>query len=439
MTQQLNFKQWLNGYYKTLPYAGSMVKAANWMNDPRLSEIMEKADTIFGPTGSATWYDPVYSSEIQLEGLTRTNTIFALAPKTTFQQLGDSFKYIGTDSATGFKGGIGEAGVIVNGTSSFPTPTDVDSIFPAVTELDWLESTVGAALSAIQNEPVNNPAQVKKYMMDYFLDQLNKQLAGVSVSTTVHGVDTPAVNGTSSKAENESIDRWITNKTESGGTTHVSAAGDGDIFLNEAGSGTARIDRSASTEWDAQITLPSSAGTEEAYDILSELDDLMAVAKKYRTGSGTPNYIGLCSDKAMNKIQAELDPSGTWLEGQMEVSQTVNGISTRTGVARNRSVPSIGISGVKVPFFTASHLDGTSASSWLWKNSVYSTGGPGNIYLINNDAWEYRTLIPVTSMQRPNTTNNSAPGLGDINVIYHAGQLIFHNWASHAALKYISS
>lgn len=437
MTQNLTFKQWLNGYYKTLPYAGSMAKAANWMNDPALSDLMQKADTIFGPTGSATWYDPVYSAEIQLEGLTRSNTIYALAPKTTFQQLGDSFKYIATDAATGFKGGIGENGVIVNGTSNYPTPTDVDNIFPAVTELDWLESTVGAALSAIQNEPVNNPAQIQRYMTNYFLDQINKQLAGVSVSTTVHGVDTPAVNGATSKAENECIDRWITNKTESGDTTHVSAAGDGDIFLNEAGSGTARVDRSAVTTWDAQIKLPTTPGTEEAYDILSELDDLMAVAKKYV--QGTPNYIGLCSDKAMNKLQEELDPSGTWLEGQMEVSQTINGISTRQGVARNRSVPSVAISGVKVPFFTATHLDGTSASSWLWKNSVYNTGGVGNIYLINNDAWEYRTLIPMTYMKRPNTTNNSAPGLGDINVIYHAGQLIFHNWASHAALKYIAT
>ena len=436
--KNINFQQFLKGYYKTLPYGES--RASNWMNDPELSELLQKADTILGPTGTAAWYDPVYSANLTLENLTRSDTLYGILPKTTFQQKGDSFKYIGTDSATGFKDGIGENGVIVDGTSSVPTPTDVDSIFPAVVELDWLDSEVGNAISAIQNEPVNNPDQIRTYMGNLFMDKVNQALSGVAISATVHGVDTPAVDGGLSKAAIESLDRMITNKTESGATNHVSADTDGDIFWNEAGSGTARIDRSAATTWDAQITLPSSAGTEEAYDILSELDDLMAVAKKYRQGSMTPNYIGVCSDKAMNKIQDELDPKGTYLEGQGYVTQTVNGISTRTGVEGGKiPVATLSITGVKVPFFQCTYLDGTSTSTWLWKNSVYTTGGPGNIYLVNMDAIEFRTLIPFTYKRLPNTTNNSAPGLGSINVMYMAGQLLIRQWASHAALKYIAA
>ena len=432
MPQALTFQQFLKGYYKTMD--------PGWMSNPEMEELLKKADTIMGPTGVSTFYNSVYSRDLMLEGLTRSNTIFSLLPKTTFQQQGDSFKYIAVDSATGMKGGIGENGVIVNGTSSVPTPVEVNKIFPAVVELDWLDSEVGRALSAIQNQPVNDPNQIRDYMGNYFLDYMNKALAGVAVSATVHGVDTPAVNGTTSKAEIECIDRMITAQAESGGTSHVSAATDGDIFWNEAGSGTARVVRASSTAWDSQVKLPSSAATEEAYDILSELDNLMAVAKKYRQGSGPTNYILLCSDKAANKIQDELDPKATFLEGQMNATQTLNGVSTRPGVEGGKlSVASLMITGERVPVFTASYLDGTSTSSWLWKNSKYTTGGVGNIYLINMDAIEFRTLIPITYKSVPNTTNNSAPGLGNINIIYMAGQLIARNWASHAALKYIKA
>jgi len=430
---KMNFSQFLKGYYHTMN--------PNWMNNPELADLVSKADVVLGPTEASEWYDPVYSRDLELESLTRDNTIYSLLRKTTFQQQGDSFKYISTDSATGFRNGIGELGVIFDTTTSVPLPTDVDNIFPAVVKLDWIDSEVGRALSAIQNEPVNDPAQIRNYMGNYFIDKIEQAIAGVAISSTVHGVDTPAVDGTHTKAAIETLDRMITNQTESGqDTTHVSAQTDGDIFWNEAGSGTARIDRSASTAWDAQITLPTTAGTEQAYDILSELDDLMAVAKKYRTGTGTPNYIGVCSDKCFNKVQDELDPKGRYLEGEVKASQTLNGVSTRPGVTGGKiSVAGLQITGVNVPCFQAKYLDGTAASGWLWKNSEYATGGVGNFYLINMDGMEFRTLIPITFKSMPNTTNNTEAGLGNLNILYMAGQLLVRKWASHAALKYIAS
>jgi hypothetical protein len=427
----IQWKDFLKGYYQTMnPYWHTV--------NP---ELLEKADTILGPTGTGAWYDPVYSRDLMLEGLTRANSIFATIPKTSYQDKGDSFKYIATDSATGFRGGIGEAGVVFDGTTSVPVPTDVDNIFPAVVKVDWLDTEVGRALSAIQNEPVNDPNQIRDYMGNYFLDKIDQFLAGVGVSATIHGVDTPAVDGTHTKATIECIDRFVTNQAESGATNHVSAATDGDIFLNEAGSGTERIDRSGSAAWDAQVTLPTAAGTEENYDILSELDDLMAVAKCYRNGTGTPNYIGICSDKAMNKIQNELDPKGRYLENELQASQTINGISTRPGVMGGKlSVAGLTICGVKVPFIQNPYLSGTAATGWEWENTVYTTpGGVGHIFLINMDAYEFRTLIPITYKSFPTTAKNSAPGLGNQNIIYMAGQLIMRQWASHAALKYIAA
>jgi len=429
MPQQLQWKDFLKGYYQTMnPYWHTV--------DP---DLLQKADVIMGPTGRAAWYDPVYSRDLMLEGLTRANSIFATIPKTSYQDKGDSFKYISTDSATGYSGGIGEAGVLFDGTTSMPTPTDVDNIFPAVVKVDWLDTEVGRALSAIQNEPVNDPDQIRNYMGNYFLDKIDQYLAGVGVSATIHGVDTPAVSG-DTKATIECIDRYVTNQTESGATNHVSAATDGDIFLNEAGSGTERIDRSASATWDGQVKLPTAAGTEENYDILSELDDLMAVAKCYRQGTTTPNYLGLCSDKAMNKVQNELDPKGRYLENELQASQTIGGISTRPGVMGGKlSVAGLTICGVKVPFIQNPYFSGTATTGWEWENEKYTTpGGVGHIFLINMDAYEFRTLIPITYKSVPTTAKNSAPGLGNQNVIYMAGQLIMRQWASHAALKYIA-
>ena len=166
----------------------------------------------------------------------------------------------------------------------------------------------------------------------------------------------------------------------------------------------------------------------------------MAAAKKYRQGSGPANYIALMSDTALNKVQDEIDPKGMWLEGQTEVTQTLNGITTRKGVDGGKlQVSSLILSGVKCPVFTAKYLQGTASSSWLWKNSKFATGGPGNIYLLNMDAIEFRTLIPTTAESWRNQAPNTTPGLGYINVIYMMGQLIWRNWQSHAALKYIKS
>ena len=426
--ESIPFDKFLEDYYR---------RPLGPRSDPELEALM-KEDTRFA-YGATSYFNPVYSAKISLEALTRSTNLFKLIRKTTFQSDGDSFHYIGTDSHTGMLH-TGEAGAIFATDTSIPTIIDVDLIYPAVFTVQWEDTMVARELSKIQAAPVTDLETIRRYMTDAFLDALDAQLAGTYVSASVHGVDTPATDGSSHQVI-ECIDRMLTNQAESGATTYCSLADDGDIYWNNTGTaGTARVDRSASTTWDCQVRLPTggTAAAGEAYNILDELDDLMAVALNYAP-STERNYIGLCSPKAMNKIQNEIDPKQRFLEGPSEVTQTIGGVQTRPGVDGGKvSVASLTICGVKIPFFTCPYLQGTATTSWLWKNSKHTTGGPGNIYLINMDGLEFRTLIPITYETWPSHTEVQ-PGLGNRHIIYMAGQLLVRQWKSHAKLSFIAT
>lgn len=429
--ESIPFDKFLEGYYR---------QPLGPRADPEIDALM-KEDTRFSYVGTPTFFNPVYSAKVSLEALTRSTTLYKLLTKTTYQSEGDSFHYISTDAHTGLLP-ILEAGAIFAADTSIPAITDVDSIVPANWTLQWEDTLVARELSKIQHAPVTDTEFIRQYMTQVFLNSIDMHLAGTYTNAAaVHGVDTPATSGTI--AYIESIDRMLSTKAESGVATYVSLVTDGDIFwgpTNATGTDTERIDRSASTAWDIQIRLPTggTAAAGEAYNILDELDDLMAVARNY-ADTDQRNYIGLCSPKALNKIQNEIDPKQRFLEGPADVTQTINGVSTRPGVEGGKvSVSSLTICGEKVPFFTAPYLMGSAASGWLWKNEKHTTGGPGNIYLINMDALEFRTLIPITYETWPSRTEVQ-PGLGNRHILYTSGQLLVRKWASHAKLAFIAS
>jgi len=292
-------------------------------------------------------------------------------------------------------------------------------------------------MSKFQAEPKTDLAFLLDYCNTRYADRIDQQLAGVFLdpngTPSGHGVDCPA---TSTNATVESIDRMITNGTESGATNHVDTATDGDIYWNATNTGSAKITRASDTFANAQIKLPTTAATEEAYNILDELDDLMSTALVYAP-TAERNYIGLCGPKALNKIQDELDPKQRFLEFPMDVYQTLEGVSTRPGALGGKfSVAALAICGVKVPFFTSPYLQGHADSSWLWKNAKYTTGGVGNIYLVNMDNIEIRHLIPITYTETPNYADWI---LGSRHSFFSAMQLLCRNFSCHAALKYIAA
>jgi hypothetical protein len=436
----VDFEQYLKNYYNR-PYGQSRLADPRAKTDP-----LYKGATMTGLTyvSATSWFDPVYSAEVALQGLTRSTSIFKLLPKTTYQQKGDSYQYIATENTSNMSA-TGESGLIFTTETTVPTITDIDSIVPSVVHHEWEDTTMATELSKIQrSRAVMNPDLQKTYETERFWNSIDMMLAGVfrvPAGTGVgHGVDAPATNGT--YGEVESIDRMITCQAEVVSGTYVSLTTDGNIFWNNAGgpAGAGRYDRNGGTLWDAQVTLPvGSVAAGVAYNILDELDDLMAKAKCY--AKQPYNYIALMSPKAMNKIQNEIDPKQRYLEGPADVTQTIGGVSTRPGVEGGKvSVSSLTICGVKVPCFESPYLMGTASSNWLWLNTVHTTGGVGNIFLINMDAIEFRTLVPPTYETWPARYDIAdAPAFGNKHVLYMMGQLIAWNWQSHAALKYIAS
>jgi len=436
----IDFETYLKNYYNQ-PYGRSRLADPRAKTDPLYKGASMTGLVYTTTAASLTFFDPVYSAEVALQGLTRDTSIFKLLPKTTYQQKGDSYQVIATETTENMYATT-ESGLIFTTETTTPTITDVDSIVPAVIHREWEDTTMAVELSKIQrNRGIMNPDLVKQYQTARFWDNIDQQLAGTYITpATNHGVDEPATTGAA--AYIESIDRMLTTKSEGGTATYVSADTDGDVFWNTTGvAGTARYDRSAGVLWDCQIRLPTggSAAAGEPYNILDELDDLMAAAKVY--AKQPYNYIALMSPKALNKIQNEIDPKQRFLEGPADVTQTLGGVSSRPGVEGGKvSVSSLTICGVKVPCFESPYLMGTASSSWLWKNSKHTTGGVGNIYLINMDAMEIRILVPPTYESWPAYYDLAdAPAFGNKHVLYTMMQLIAWNWQSHAKLAFIAS
>jgi hypothetical protein len=425
MADELSFGEYIDTFYKVI--------GPDAERDPEIQDLL-KADDRYD-YGSTDYFNPVYSYEIALEGLTRSTNLYRLLPKTTYIDKGDSLHNIIAD-ATYMKSFLGEEGGMFVSDTVIPTVSDLDLLWPAVFHIGWEDTRIGREMAKFQKGPKTDLAFLKQFFNRVYADGIDQQLAGTYLSSTVHGVDTPATQY--SKATIECIDRMISNSTESGAATHVSAATDGDIYwdeLNLAGTSTIKINRSDVTWADAQIKLPAAAATEDAYNILDELDDLMAVALSY-ADTGERSYIGLCSPKAMNKIQDEVDPKQRFLEFPMDVYQTIGGVSTRPGrMGGKTSVAALAICGEKIPFFTSPYLGGVS-TTWVWENSKYTTGGVGNVYLINMNAIELRHLIPISYVETPNYSDWI---LGNRHSIFSAMQLLCSNFASHAALKYIKA
>lgn len=417
------FEEFIKGYYRNMtPDPASAYYSAKM-----------KADVPLTYSTSTTWFDPLYLGKLQLEGLTRSKKAFSTLRKTSYASEGDSFQYIKTDVT--HQANILESGAIF-GTTAVPAISDVDAIYPAILHLDWSITEVAAALSGLQRSRTTPTLeQIRDYMTSYFWDTVERQICGVYINAAaVHGVDSPA--SAASIAQFECIDRMICNAAETG-ANYNSAATDGDIFWNSTGDGTERVDigdRSGG-EGVAQCTIPVAGDkvTGTAYNICDELDDLAAKILVY-CDSDTPNYVAMMSPKAYNKIKAENDPKAL-ITDYTDARQTVGGISSTPGVVGGKvQLSALRLSDVTMPIVTVPYLMGTSASAWTWLTTVATTGTVGNIYLINQDAMEFRTLIPLSYKSIP-----AENYLETKHTLYMAGQLICKNFLSNGALKLIKA
>lgn len=417
-----NFGSFLDRYYNTMKGA------------PREIARLLKADDRYD-FGSTDYFDPVYSARYQLQ-LHRSTTLYRLLPKVAYADVGDSFKYIGSESAnlTNYVGPTGEEGALFGADTEIPTLSDIDHIWPGIMSARWESTFVAEAMQKIQTHEVNKFEVVKDYFEQYYAHLIDGCLgggdseggAGVSVYGTNHGVDTPA---TSTNALPECIDRMICSTTESTGTSHVSAATDGDIYWNATNTGTAKIDRDTDTWATAQVKLPSTAGTAEDYDLLSEIDDIVKSAKYYMGSSAEEReVICITTPATSNKIGDELMPN--WrTESQMDYTVNMNGVSTRPGAEGGKyQTASIYTNGLKIPVFESESLP--------TKNSVYSTATSGHIYFVNVPHMHIRVLFPFTYMKEFNSGDWI---LGWRHVYYSALTLVCDKFVSQAAIKWIKA
>jgi len=362
---ELSFSEFVERFYKCI--------GPDAERDAEIQALLKTDDRY--DYGSTDYFNPVYSTKISLEALTRSTVLYRVLPKTTYMDKGDSMHYIKTDPDMK-ENFLGEETAMFGATTAIPAVEDFDHCWPAVFHLGFEDTRIAREMSKFQAEPKTDLAFLLDYCNTRYADRIDQQLAGVFLdpngTPTGHGVDAPA---TSTNATIESIDRMISNGTESGATNHVDTNTDGDIYWNATNTGTAKIARATDTFANAQIKLPTTAATEQAYNILDELDDLMSTALVYAP-TAERNYIGLCGPKALNKIQDELDPKQRFLEFPMDVYQTLEGVSTRPGALGGKfSVSALAICGIKVPFFVSPYLQGHADSSWLWKNAKHTTAG----------------------------------------------------------------
>jgi len=432
------FGDFVKGYYRNMPQQPF---------DPSIQamQALQKADVPLTFSTSTTWFDPLYLASLELAGLTRSTKCFKALTKTSYAQMGDSYQTIDTETTTGPLNML-ESGALFD-TTAVPALTDVDKIYPAILSVEWSNTEVAQAMSQLQrSRGTMNIEQIRDYFSNLFWDRVDQQLTGVFNDALAagaginpgYGVDSVASSG-GTVAEFESLDRLITSHDESGHTTYAGSDTDGDIYWNAVGAvggGAARIDRSvgANAIWDAQVRLPTggSAAAGEAYNICDELDDLMAKCLVY--AKEPYNYIAMMSPKAYNKIKAEQDPKAI-ISDYTDAKQTVGGISSTPGVVGgNVQLSALRLSDITVPIVTVPYLMGTADSGWLWMNSKHTTGGPGNIYLINQDAIEFRTLIPLTYKSFPAEDSYETK-----HALYMAGQLIGKNFASCGKLALIAT
>lgn len=411
-----SFSQFLDDYYAIGPqgylqYVGRVPSAD-------LKKILIHTES--------NWYENVYAKEVQLQ-LSVFSEIYKLFDKKPITAVGDSYKY-----ATAF--GVETTAQGTTGTTVIfgtPTETTISTITGITSGIERVilnrslhamikeklpEATAGGTGWDFLRNNVANQALMNK---------IDQWLGGYEIASGVHGVDTPAA------ANIECVDRMISNTTESGqNTTHVSTLSDGNIYWDGAGSSAKIVRSDTDVTWtNAQITLPSTAGTEEAFDIMTELDDLMVLAKPY---SKNKRYIGLTTGKTLNKIEAEVSPGYRYLEKTVNVAATINGISTRPGHDAGFDVGALVLSGVTVPVFTSEALP--------TKNSEYTDTTSGHFYLIDLDELFIRVDIPVTYLETGfGSEMLSVNYFQSRALLFTVAQLVCTKFQSHAALKWIKA
>jgi len=413
-------KEYIDYWYNQ----GGIYKALTGVkNVATLNKAIAPWDPPASPYG--TYFEPKFSADV-MAWVMRSDTLFRILPKTTFQRYGDSFKYFASDlsGATGVDGG---STPFASGSSeSGPTLASFEEFKPAYIMDPWETDFTSVIESQWQQTPSTDAEWLRQYHAQLFPDQIDKMLT--------EDVDTVANDG-SSNLNVESIDRICSDYTESGaGTTFVSAATDGDIYW---GKSSPLVDRSADSGdvFGANVDLPATAAARVLS--LDMIDDVVADCLDY---APSKNFIMVTGPRTVNEIEKLTEGkqrySDSWIDGPVGVEYTVNGVRTRPGRDAGFLVSSYMTNGIRIPIFENKHVVGENGNN---RTTKVTDNDIGNIYILNLDTVELRVALPATYWKTPPEARLTGDRLKDRHALMMGLQLICTNFRSNGAIKYLKS
>ena len=354
--------------------------------------------------------------------------LWSLLDKKSLLQVGDSYKYLGAHGLSVVAAAPDSADAIFSGVT-MPAPGKIEKILSPYSGVELERS-----LANMLHEGLDSKAEggtdwdwVRNEIAPGALASVtDKWLGGRDLAPAVDGVDTPAGKYI------ECIDRMISTKAESGvAGDWVTAVTAGDIFWDGVGTGTEKIDRSAATTWDSQLTLGGTATVDDSsvFALLEEIDNLMPDIMKT---SKRKRYIIITTNETYAKLVDEVEPGLRTLPDQVKVKQTINGLSTYGGQDGGMDVGAIVSNGVRMPVFVSDMLP--------IANSIKTTDTSGHLYILELDHIYVRVDIPITYLETGfGSEMLHQDALRSRAALFTLQNLICDKFSCHGAIKWITA
>jgi hypothetical protein len=313
------------------------------------SELL-KADAPMLSTTAGT-YQAIYGRKVWSQ-LNQEFNAFSILPKKPWDRSG--WRVVTAKPSTAVGGGIAENGTLPDTTK----PTFQNVAAKPKTIAHTFDMSEVAIFLADKDDGLGDIRSVlKEEMGKHHAEHINQMLTG--------DVETPAGNDIESLDRITAADGTTTGLTglrTSGGTTHVSAAADLDIYS---------IDRSANSWSAAEVTCGADAGT--ANRLTLSLDHLDGMFQKIWVRGGNPKVILTGYDTLM-RIQQLLQSQQRFME-EKRVTPTYNGVK--------------GVPGIEAGFIVATY-NGVP----IIPSKDVQTDGISRMYFLDTDYMYFSTGIP---------------------------------------------
>ena len=367
---------------------------------------------------TADYYANAYAAKVSV-AFTVDTELYKLFDKKPMLQVGDSYKYLEAHGVSVVQAAPDSADSMFSAVT-MPAPGKIEKIrspYNGVELQRSLTSMLHEKLPTVTSEGTDW-AWVRDQIAPLGLaDNIDASLGT--------NFDTPALKNI------EALDRMITSVTECTGVNWASAATDGDIFWDGIGTGAAKVDADTDAWSGSQVTLGGTATADDStvFAILEEIDDLMALAKRY---SSRKRYIAITTPSTYHKIVDEIEPGLRLLPDTVKVSQNIGGISTYGGQDAGMDVGAIISNGITMPLFVSSAIAKV--------NSIKTTATSGNLYMVDLDHMYVRVDMPMTYLEtgfgmdmiHQNALTSKA-------ILFIIQNLVADKFPCHAALKWITA